>query len=212
MSTTAWSAWYDEVLADLPGCPRSLAQHHIRRAAITFCELSFCWQQTLDPMDVDAGEPEYPYELPPSARVVRPEQVWYDGRPLEPQTLAELAERYESWTTVSGTPRYFVQDNPEILRLVPIPEAALANGLVCRVSLAPTGTATGLPSWLFNRYHDAIAHGAKARLFAMQKKPWSDAGLAAYHKGQFDQLAGGAQLQAGKGYTRAPQRTKPYFL
>ncbi|MEW5709837.1 MAG: hypothetical protein AB1830_13180 [Pseudomonadota bacterium] len=212
MSTTLWSAWYDEVLTDVPGCPRKMAEHAIRRAAIAFCERSTCWQQTLDPMDVDAGEAEYAWELPPSTRVVRPEMVWHGGKPLAPKTLAQLAELYQSWTTVRGTPLHYVQDNPEILRLVPIPEAALAAGLLARVSLAPAATATGVPSWLFNRHYDAIAHGAKARLFAMKQKPWSEPGLAAYHRALFDQMAGGAQLQAGKGHTRAPQRTKSYFL
>jgi hypothetical protein len=79
------------------------------------------------------------------------------------------------------------------------------------MAIKPTRASTGISTDLYEKYLEEIAYGAKARLFAMKAKPWSDAKLAAFNLGMFDQAIGRAKVQAAKGHTRARLRVKPHF-
>src|SRR5438270_592569 len=70
------------------------------------------------------------------------------------------------------------------------------------------GASTGFPDWIFSRYLDALAAGAKARLMLMQAKPWSNAGQAADYRSQFDAEVANARAEATTALTRAATRTR----
>lgn len=207
-----WEKFYDEVLPDVPGCGQALAKNAIKQAVIKFCERSFVYQVDHPAINAVADQGEYDWAPGANLKVVRPERVWYDKVQLTPKTRDDLDGIYAYWPDESGTPLYFVQEKLEKLILVPRPSAALASGILAKISVKPAQAATDIDDAIWEKYLEAIASGAKARLFAMKKKPWTDATLAAYHGGIFNEEIAQARLAAHRGHTRARLRVKGHFF
>lgn len=212
MSETAWTAWYDEIVPDLPGAPTlTLVKNAIRNAAIEFCDRTWVYRVAHDPLAVEANVPDYELEPPTKTALVKVLRAWYDKKEIYPKTQDELAQLFSHWPSITGTPLYFTQRSPDVLLLVPTPAASLQDALTAEIAIKPTRASTGISTDLFEKYLEEIAYGAKARLFAMSRKPWSDVTLAAYNRGMFDECVGKAKVQAVKGHTRARLRVKPHF-
>ncbi len=207
-----WAKWYDEVLPEVPNCPQAVAGNAIRNAAIEFCERSFVYQLTHAAIAAVQDQGEYTFSPGAGLKVVRPEIVWYDKVPLTAKTRDDLDRLYAYWPDETGTPIYYVMEALEKLILVPKPAAALADAIRVKVAVRPTRAATDIDDAIHEKYLEQIASGAKARLFAMKKKPWTDNQLAVYHKQQFDDAIAKARLAAARGHTRARMRTKPQFF
>jgi hypothetical protein len=212
MSSKTFDAWFDEVLPDVPGVTQPVAKNAIRNAAIEFCDRSNVWVVDHDLMASIANVGAYQFEPPNGAVVAAVKDSWFNGMPLTPRTAGQLADEFIDWTAKVGTPVYYLQENTEELILVPMPSAALANAIKAKVALKPSRASTGIERWIFEKYLEEITHGAKGKLFSMQKKPWSDANLAIFHLGQFDDGIHKARLDATKGHTNAPLRTRAQFL
>lgn len=212
MSTKFWTDWYDEVLPDVPGCSQKVAKNAIRNAAIEFCERTLAWKVDLDPLNAVANQAAYPFEPPANTRVVRLLNVWYNGKRLTPKTPADLDDLYANWPSAIGTPLYYTQLSPDEVILVPMPNAALANGIAQKVALKPTRASTGLEEYLYEKYLEEIAAGAKARLMLMQKKPWSNTAMGAANQALFEDAIASARYRAAKGYGAAPIRVRARFL
>ena len=212
MSRTALTAWYDEVLPNVPGCGQPMARHAIRNAAIDFCTRTFAWRVDHDPLAAQANEPEYPFEPPSKTRVVKVMAAWFDGKEIFPKSPDQLNRLYANWRTQTGTPLYFTQRLPDVLRLVPYPNTSLQNAIAFEVALRPSGDATDIESSIFDEFSEDIKHGVLARLFAMKSKPWSDAERAKFHLDAFDQAIGVAKVRADKGYTRSRKRVRAHFF
>jgi len=210
---TIWESWLDEVMPDLPGAPAAaLVKNAIRNAATEFCDRTWVWRVPHPaPISVIAGTAEYAFVPPANTKVVKAHRVWYDGLEIAPQTPENLSSLYAQWTTETGTPLYFTQRDPEKLLLIPIPEADLANAITAEIAIKPARAAVDIETTIYEKYLEEIAYGAKARMFAMKAKPWSDAKLAAFNLGMFDQAIGRAKVPAAKGHTRARLRVKPHF-
>ena len=198
-----WAKWYDEVLPDVPGCPQVVAANAIKNAAIQFCDRSFVYLIDHDPIAAVEDQGEYTWAPGAGLKVARPERVWYDGEELTPKTRDEIADMHAYWPDWEGTPLYFMQEKIEKLIVVPRPTAALANAIKAKVAVKPSRDATSIDDAIWEKYLEEIASGAKARLFAMKRKPWADGQLAAYHKGVFDEAISAARLAAFKGHVRS---------
>lgn len=212
MSTTLFTAWYDEVLPEVPGCPQPVALNAIRNAAIEFCRRSWVWRVSLDTMPVYAEVPDYELEPPTKTKVAKILQVWFQGREIYPKAPDELNRLYARWPAETGTPKWFVQRDPEILLLVPMPLTSIEDAVEAEVAIAPSRASTGIDSAIYEKYLDAITHGALARLFRSKSKPWTDTVLAADRTNQFDAAIGLAKVDAVKGHGRSRLRVKPYFF
>lgn len=203
---------YDEVLPDVPGVTPAVALNAIRNACIEFCSKSNIWVVDHDPIASIADEPVYQFE-PPNGTVVSSVVVArFAGFELDPATQGELSEEYGDWQSKSGTPEYFIQENSEELILCPKPIAAVADALKMKVSLKPSRKSTGIEGWIVESYQEELAHGAKAKLFAMNKKPWSSAELAGFHLSAFEAAIAAAKMAAAKSLGRGKLRTKPQFF
>lgn len=198
-----WAKWFDEVLPDVPGCPQNVAQNAIKNAAIEFCDRSFVY--IIDHPAISAAEDTGEYSWSPGSglKVVRPEHVWYDGKLLIPKTRDEVAAANPYWPTWEGTPLYFLQEKLEKLIVVPRPTAALADAIVAKVAVRPSRDAASIDDAIWEKYLEEIASGAKARLFAMKHKPWSDGQLATFHKQAFDDAISRARLVAFHSHVRS---------
>lgn len=207
-----WEKWFDDVLPDVPGCPQAVAKNAIKHAAIEFCDRSFVFHVDHAAIDAVAAQREYTWSPGANLKVVRPELVWYEKKQLTPVTRDELNDIYEYWPDESGTPVYFVQEKLEKLILVPKPEASSTGAIIAKVSIKPARSATDIDDAIHEKYLEDITHGAKWRLFAMKKKPWSDPTLATAHKAMFDEAIGRAKVAAHKGHVRSRRRVKAYFV
>lgn len=187
---------YDEVLPDVPGVPQNIALNAIRNAAIEFCDRSCCWVVDADPITSVANQANYQFEPESGSEVVRVVQAWYNSLKITEKTAAQLEEDVstQSTTLVSGTPwneqpgipLYFTIERPDEFILVPYPDTAVTSGIKMKVALKPSRTAKGMEKWVIDKYFEALSHGAKYKLFTMQKKPWSSSDLASYHRREFD--------------------------
>jgi hypothetical protein len=214
MGTTLYTAWYDEVLPDMPGVLQALALNEIRKAAIEFCHKSLVWAVDHDPVSVAATVSNYDFSPPANTQVVQVLQAWFSlRRPVEPKTPKDLAEIYGDWRAAeSGEPKFITQTNPTTFYLVPVPNAAVANGLTLRVALKPTRASTGLDSMIWEEYADTITKGAKSRLFLMNKKPWANPQMGQNLEAEFEYECGQARTRVITGLGRATPTVKGSFF
>lgn len=213
MTTVAFDAdvFLNEIMPELPSCPKAMAVNAIRNAVIEFCARSLVWRADLAAVAAVANQGAYAFSPPTSSVVAEVISAWYDALPITPKLPADLADLYDNWTTEAGDPKYFVQNNTSGLILVPMPDAALANAITTKVALKPTRAAAAVEDWIVEKYLEEMAHGAKGRLLAIPKKPWSDAALSSHHTGLFEQGIASARLNAEQGFTNAPIRTRRYI-
>jgi hypothetical protein len=222
-----WSNWFDEVLPEVPGCPQPVAINAIRNATIAFCYDSRVLLLNHPLMDAVANQATYPwmpdgnqvaestdpiwathpwapgYSQTAQLKVVRAEQVWFEGRELFPTTSDDLEERFVCWPQEVGTPQFFLQDQIAALRIVPRPQASAASAIRARVSVTPSRASLGVTDMVRERYLEPIAMGAKARLMLMQRKPWSNPQMGAALMVQFEDEIAKARLAAFKGWVRS---------
>jgi hypothetical protein len=217
---TAWSAWYDDVLPEVPGALQALAEYHIKRAVIEFCTKARCYRK--DAAVDDAGGSAlrtFPTSLVPSGtRPVAIMRAKWAGKDLEIVSREVLDEQYGSqvWTSLSGlAPRFLLRDRVSVqgggFSLVPYPTAATTGSLWMTVALRPTEAATTVDDSVYEEFRDSIAAGAKARLMAMPKKPWSDPALAGFYGSEFRRAIDVAKIKADRGADRQRLATRPVY-
>lgn len=205
---TAYSGWLDYVVPDVPGITNPLAEQAIRNAVIDFCRRSRLYQKKLAAINVVGGTPTYTVTPDTGTLVSDFLTVLVNGKPIDPQTEAWLDANVTNWrTTATGPARAYISPANNQLTIVPTPSESIASGLVVTVAQRPTRASTECPDWLLEDYAEEIAHGAKWRLFAMKRKPWSDPGLAKFHMGEFNAAVGMAGARASQARTRTRLRT-----
>jgi hypothetical protein len=212
MPNTLYTTLYDEVLPEFPALVQAMALNAIKQAAIEFCDRAWVWVVDQGPIAVAPQANTYDWEPPTGTEAARPIRVWLNKMPLTPKTAGELSELYGDYMQALGNPSFFVQDRPDQLIIVPAPTMIPAVGITAKLAVRPTQAATGLETWIMNKYRDAIAHGAKARLFRIPKKPWTDAAAAQGYHSMFEAAVAKAQLDAVRGFAGAKARTKPQFM
>lgn len=213
MAETAFTTLYDEVVPELTGAVAlPLVLNAIRQAARDFCMRSFVWRVDQGPMAVAQNANEYDWEPPTNTEAVRPMQVWLEKRPLTPRTANELSEMFGDFMRAEGTPSYFVADRPDKLVIVPKPTGVYTTGITAKLAVMPSQAATGMETIYATRYRDAIGYGAKARLFRMPRKPWTDKQAASDYQAMFDAAVNTAQLEASRGFGGARARVRPMYF
>ncbi|CAG2132522.1 phage adaptor protein [Cupriavidus numazuensis] len=210
MSTTKYTDLFNEVLPELPGVGQDLAANAIRNTIIEFCHGSWAWRYFMDPMPVLANLNTYELDPPPGAEVVQALVVKVDGKELPPSNETDVTARYPRWQTEAGTPKCYLTDDPSQIILAPVPDTKIPGGLVVTVALQPTRTSTTFPTWIWSRYFDGLAAGAKARLMAMPGKPWTSPQLFQLYRGQFEAAMAGAKVESLKSLSRGALRTTSY--
>lgn len=201
--TVLWTAFYDYILPDLPGCPFAVADNALRLAAIAFCEQSLAWRYQHPGVSVVPATAEYAFVPPAEAVVHAITYAEFAGKEIEAHA-GEANIRIADWRNRTGTPEY-VLGGATSLTLVPIPD--VAGTLKLTVALKPSPTATGVDDNIFNEYREAIVHGALAKLMLSPKKPYTSPNLATYHQQQFTILTGAAGMRQARNFTRAPLQT-----
>jgi hypothetical protein len=208
-----YDAFYDYVLVDVPGSPpAALATQAIRNAVIDFCRITRLYTYQIPNITVTAGTSSYTLAPESNTKTAEVEHVEFDKNPLYPASEQLLDSLYDNWrdTGVQDTPCYYLLNRDRTsITLVKTP--AVGGTLAVKIAQKPSRASTTCPDWVLEEHAETIACGAKAKLFAMKAKPWSDAGLATYHKEMFDSACGVASIAADRSNTRTPLRSTPVY-
>lgn len=213
---TTYEQFLREVSPHSGGAPEPLVVNAIRNAAIDFCKRSWCWVYNTTPVGITADTQDYTPTVPSGSKVAQVLYVTYNGKPVEATTRDEEIRSNPDWRNTTGTTpkRYIVNDDGESVALLPIPSATVAagstgivhDGLHFTVALKPTRASEDVPDWLYENYAEDIAKGALARLYAMPKKLWTNANLAAVNHSLFKDAAAMVRSRVSRSFTRAPLR------
>lgn len=167
------SAFFPRLLPSVIGCPEPLAQQALLDSAIEFCGRSLAVTTTLDAITLTAGADSFELDTPKNTTIAQVLNLWYDGRELDAAPYAQAT----AISTSNGDPRYFYgEDLDEAfnITLMPAPDRTVAGGVIVRVALKPTRSATAVHDTLFERYAPAIVDGAMAILMSTPDQSFSD--------------------------------------
>jgi hypothetical protein len=167
----------DDVMPELPGCTEFLAIDKLRFAAIEFCRKTLVSQETVDELDLDAGEPELTIPTPNSSvRVYKIMWIKSPHRTLVAAPKQPLTDRSRNWDTIGEAdwPISYVRLTNDTVQLIPPPLVDKSAVITAHVACIPTKSASRLDEVLIDEYREAIAAGALSRLLNMAKEPWFD--------------------------------------
>lgn len=198
------------------GAPEPLLLQALRMACIEFCRRTDTVQCIQAPVAVVAGTQDYAVTVPADMVLVRVlgaawQGVWLVPVPPDDVTsdVALRGAAIGAAIPLSGAPRHFFQKTPDLstISLYPIPDVALAGGLLIKASFCPTQAATQVEDALFDEWAEGIAAGAAARVLAIPGQGFtgSPAGPAA----RFERAVSEAKRQKMFGKMTAGARVQP---
>lgn len=182
---TDYKDFLPEIMPEVIGCPVPVVVNAIRNTVIEFCKKSTWLRQDLDPISITATYHTYDLEPPTDTRVASLTWVGYAGEEITRKAESQLDYIDDKWPSRTGVPKYYFLPTMDEIRVVPTPESNYTDGLTLRAALCPTPASTECDSGIYNDWHEEIAAGAKMRLMAMRKKPWSDKAQSDYYGMQF---------------------------
>lgn len=206
-----WSAFYPDVLSELPGAPFPVVDNWLRNAAIEFCERSKAYVVDLTAVDAVANQMAYTIPLATDTELVEVRSALFSGDKITPQSAAYLETKYGDWMAQVGTPGHYTQQDTLSVLLVPAPASAETGAIKIKAAIKPGIAATGVEDWLFSQWRMALAAGAKAKMMVMDGQPWSNPNLAAFNLGQFEDAITKAQVRASGGLVRSRPRFSGSF-
>ena len=156
MSISALSELAIKVVADMPSFPpENIVLDKLRWAWEQLLEGSEVWREELTA--IDAVEDQADYTLTPSAGVViRIIKVEIDDGELDPS-------QYKMTSTATLT---FEEDS--------VPSEDGTANIDVEVAISPDINGINGPSWVLNRFHEGLVHGARWALYRQLRKPWTD--------------------------------------
>lgn len=183
---------------------------------------------TLDgtlPYPVDSGATVtllvylYPLTMPSGTALVKGIKAWLNDSPLDPISPDDLDTEFNNtdfgwvglnWRTDVNLPtRWYIDSGDANVGLLMPSNAVGAMRILA--ALKPTRASTSFPTWIYERYVETIAHGAKAKIMLIPKKPYTDLKTGAWHLEQFNGLVGEARIRQARGTTRGPLRTHTVY-
>ena len=209
---TPFASFYPYIRMDVPQVAAPVLADVVLLAVQTFCDET--WIYTGDLAAISSVANQAAYTLVPSVgtEVVAIKTLSYDGSRLQPTSENELDGLYATsdWRVRTGTPLYFYQTaDTGMVSLFPAPEAAVVGAIRINAALRPAATATTVPDFLYTDWKDAIAAGAKFRLFMMSSSAWGDTTKAAIFSQQFQQEVNRAKALIAKGFGNRRMFVRP---
>lgn len=156
----------------------------------------------------------YALTMPTGCAMAKGLKAWLNDSPLEPipeddldteMNNTDFAWIGRNWRTDVQLPtRWYCPDDDTIALVMP---PGSTGNLRVLAALKPTRASTTFPTWIYERYVETIAHGAKGKIMSIPTKPYSNKELGAYHLGMFNGLIGEARIRAARSNTRGALRT-----
>ena len=185
---TSWDTFFPLLAPHLPGVPYASMEMALAAASADFCARTHLWRETLDEEETVAGEATY--ELFGSAVIESVLAVTLSGARVVHSDRRLLRPSY---LTANGRPTHFSVVGDKAIRFSPIPDAAYP--FVVDVVLKPSRTASGVETWIYETWADALVDGAVWRLARIPDKSWSNLALANEHKARFDRAIANAKTR-----------------
>ena len=213
--TTTYDTFLSELMPYVHDVPEFVAINALRNAAIEFCNKSEYWIYEYPTVNSVALQGDYPFQaasLPTTdCEVKRILQGWYNYEPIIPMGAEDLAAIYinQDWRTIAGNPRYVTQKYQNTFTLVPGPGIAITAAINLIVVLQPTRTSTGLDDYIYNQWAEAIAKGARARLYDTPNQPYYDPQKAQFYHAAFTSAISEAKAERNRGLGRATLKVRP---
>lgn len=205
MPSVAFDQFLPEIMVEAPGVPTPVAVNAVRNACYDLCWESLVWNATLDPEVYVSGTAEYALTPPPGAQIISLLTVTRDDAAvLSPTTLEAISTQYPDWAVRTGTPEWYTQPNTSTLTLFPTPDSDGEFRVLA--AFAPTRSASGVESFIYDQHLETVKYGALWKLKSMFGQPWSDASGAVYMEQRFWQGVLAATVQRNKGNSRAMLR------
>ena len=180
---TKYEDMLDDVLPELMGCSVELAVNALRNTCIELFQKSWIYTQQMDTIPVLTSVPEYDLDSFSGYRVVGVVSAWINGLRVNPLATEMLNKNYLKWESATGGVEGYIIKESNLIRLYRIPERDGVLDLT--VALAPTTKSTGIETFVYDFYSEAIAAGAKARLMAIPSKPFSNINASMMYRAQF---------------------------
>lgn len=180
---TKYEDMLDDVIPELMGCSVELAINALRNTCIELFQKSWIYTQQMDTIPVLTSVPEYDLDSFSGYRVVGVVSAWFNGVRVGPLATETLNKNYLRWEADAGTVEGYIIKESNLIRLYRIPEQDGVLDLT--VALAPTTKSTGIETFVYDFYSEAIAAGAKARLMAIPSKPFSNINASMMYRAQF---------------------------
>lgn len=211
---TAWTDLFDDIMPEVPGCTEPVALNALKNAVARFFIDTKIFSVDIDPIDVVVGQGAYTVALNTSQQalysLVGATEVWLGTTKLAPITKEQAEAKSVLWRTETGPSQFFVEERPGTLQLVKAPDISGSGLLRVKMAVQPSRTAVEFESWIAERFREELCAGAKYRLMAMQKKPWSNPDMALYYQSIFQDGVGRGSVVAAGGVNGARMRTTSY--
>lgn len=179
-----WEEIDQQMLVQVPGCEWPMARLTLLEAAREFYAKSFAWIVNCSPIVTMAGVREYDMLDVSGVDVVRMEQTFVDGEPLEPVDRQTFTSLSTDQIASTGQPRYAVYRDG-LVELWPVPQQT-GQAILVSFAVKPERAASGLPRPQWDEHIDWILEGAVGRLLLSSKKPYSDPELGAMARRAFE--------------------------
>lgn len=209
---TAFTVLQKYLTPDVPGADVILLERAIKNAARTFCERTLVLDVTTSPLlDIVAGMATYTLPAVANRDIVRikrggvrwgadhfPEhrsedQLDRDGSDSGAHFVRDSNDTLrvfgisDPWRTATADePAVYYQERPNTIRLVPIPIAAHTAKLAVTYHLKPSLASTEVDDFVVANWYEALLDGARAELFQLKQKPWTNIELGAEYGLRFD--------------------------
>lgn len=200
----SYENFYDYVLPDVIGCSADAAKLAIRSASVKFFAESLIYQIDETPQTTVDGNNEYFVDSYGSYIPHKVLEVRLDGNLIRPISVTDAARTYGDWRTKTSTPTRYLQDNPNTIKLIPVPDKAYS--LTMRVAMKPSRTSAGVETFVYNDYAEVIAAGAKSILMSSPKKPYTDPQGAVQNEAQFVVGINSARQRANRSFVSSDLR------
>lgn len=155
--------------------PENVALSFIRNSAFAFADKTGVIRDKVW-LDLQCGLDTYPIDVPSCETI-----VGVRSAKLGEFHSEDCGKRW-SWGNVC-----FAFDDDESLTIHPPPNQDLQRGLELELILAPAKGACEVDSRLYDKWHDAIIHGALAEIHMMPGRPWSSVSRADYRRRLFNE-------------------------
>lgn len=188
-------------------CPNVVARRAIRDAIIVLAEETGATTLRCS-METVKGQDSYEFELPVGIDVERVSFVKLGSFPLKAINRDMLKQLYPNtdWRDIPGTPQYYLHtDEPKMLNIVPAPDTSGAK-LTCELKLRFSRDCDEFPSIYYERYVEAVASGALARVLAMPGQPFTDLAMAAQWAQMFAQMLPSIKADVMRDFTNEAGR------
>jgi hypothetical protein len=201
---TAWSAFFPDVLVDVPGAPEPIVTAHLVRAARKLCRRAQVWLVWLDPVTTTGVDyAEYDIELPTGATLFQLYKTTLDGRDYP--TISHRVKKNDV-TLYDDAQKGLVSS--DMVSFIMPPGTAAGSKVQIQAVLMPSVSATTIPDLIYERYLECIAAGAKASLMQLPDTTFYKPNDAAIEEARFEQGINKASLDTFRGMTKNVPRNK----